>query len=276
MNKISNSTNAKIILLGVLLIFFCTTQWIGWTIADEVFTWGANVAFLIICAFLISTNYFSLQIRMNEAIILLDVFSKRSRALFQGFHFILPWEEIQYKVDLEAKISSDLKEVFPTTDGSVEVEVTFISKPDSGEGESEYERSNKMINHVKFKNEAIKGMLESEVKKQLREYFSKLSSKEAKNSQSVDIFKKDSFIELENMLAIKIISIAIKNVSYNEEMQRALNSIMTAKTIAELKQVLIDGGYSSTQAEELAPLLNKDINLRKKIFDINFKLNKNH
>lgn len=265
--KISHSLNVKIGIIILLLTAFSIIQIFIYFLFEDIYLVAGIFAFLFVL--LSSFNSLCVNVGMNTVYILMNAFSGKARAVFGGFHFKLPWENLQYQVDLEVGIHSDITETFPIKTGSMQATVSILSKPDFKKGKNEKERSELMITYVSFEAEAIKGMQEAVAKKILREKFASLTSEEAKDSKSDDLLKKDDFADLEKTLAIEIIKCAVKDVDYNDEELRAQNSIMKATALGKMKEALVKSGYSESEAKAIAPLLDKDINLTKQINDIN-------
>lgn len=266
-DKISLASNAKGGLIIFLLFIWVLTQTFIWVIFNSLYLLPGTILFLFSLLFLFKS--ICVSIGMNKSYILMNTFSKKSRAIFEGFHFKLPWENIQYKIDLEVVIHSDITETFPTQDGSMQVTASIMSKPDS-EAVNEKSRSKQMLTYVKFEVPAIKGMQDAVAKKSMRERFANLPSEEVQKSKSDVLLNKGDFADLEETLSIKVIKCAIKDVDYNEETQRARNAVMKAESLGDMKKALVKSGYSEAEAKAIAPLLDKDINLKKQINDVNF------
>ena len=104
MNKISTSGSA----IKKLLVLFLIIWIIIHMIVDSLFNgfYPKQVTIIVLIVFIALIKSITGSVKMNQAIILLDTFSKKSRALFHGFFFKLPWEKISYLIDLEVVIES--------------------------------------------------------------------------------------------------------------------------------------------------------------------------
>ncbi len=260
----SDAQNGILVFLGVI---FIVIQIVIMIMFREIHFFPGVIVFLLILIPLF--NLISKNVGMNKACILLNAFSKKQRAVFQGFNWKLPWENIEYEIDLESKIASERKVTCPTADYSVIITASIMSKPDSGEGEPELERSRKMITHVRNDEETIKGMQGDKAEEIIREKVNNLPAKDVKDAKANTILSENDFDELEKILAIKIIDCPVKDVDYNEETQKALNTVTKAEVLVRMVEALEKAGYTNNEAKALAPLLDKDINLKKQIFEAN-------
>lgn len=273
-NNIGNSGIVKI----TLLILMTIAMVIFWNLLTMIFvdilevesSWQlVAISLLLIVAS--SLLMISGNVPMNRAIVVLNTFSKKSRAIFHGFYWKLPWEDIQYQVNLEGEIEAEIDESFPTLDGKMLVKGSIMSKPDSGEGLSERERSEQMMEHVKFTPDTIKAMQAARAKEVLRLKFSGVTSKVAIQFQPDELLKISDFEHLADELKIRIIECPISDLDFNISTQKVRDSVSISKGLAEMVDILVSGGWSKKEATVLAPLLNNDINLKKQVNDINVK-----
>jgi regulator of protease activity HflC (stomatin/prohibitin superfamily) len=266
--KISTSSSTKSWLVIVFIVLWALIQLLITFIFSEPYFFPGTLLFLVILFFLIETITGNVQ--MNQAGILLNAFSKKSRAVFEGFYFRLPWEQVSYKIDLEATIDSNINETFTTNDGKLSVTASIMSKPNPGIGEKETERSLRMVKYVRFSKDAQKGMQEAEAKKIMREVFKNKSSKDGKDLKSDQILKLTDFKELEDLLSVKVLKCPVTDIDYDKEVQNARDAVAKAQALGDMKKALVKSGYTNDEAKAIAPLLDKDINLKKQINDVNF------
>ena len=270
MKKISTSADAKLFLLITLFALWALIQALIVFIFNEAYFLPGTFIFLVIMFF--SLKPITGKVKTNEAHVLLDSFSKKNRVMFQGFYWKLPWETIDFLVDLEGVIDSDITETFPTSDGSISATVSIMSKPDSGSilNLDEVGRSKKIINYIKYTPAAIKGIQEACAKKAMRERFARCTSEGAKSLGSEQILNRSDFCRVAEEISIRVIECPVKDVDYNEEIQHARNAVGKAHALAAMVEALKTSGYTPEEAKAIAPLLDKDINLKKQINDVNF------
>lgn len=268
MENIPKSILAKISLIITIIAVWAVIQFLIVLISPGVSLFPGTLLSLFIL--FISLKSIIGTVKMNECHVLLNYFTKKNRSVFEGFYWKLPWEKIQFIEDLEVTIDSDISETFTTTDGSMLVTISLMSKPDSGlDSKNENERSEKMATYVKFKKETKKGMQEARAKEVMREIFKTKTCVEAKALNHNDILKKSDFSHLENEVSIKVIECPVKDVDYNKEVQNARNAVAKAEALGDMKKALEKSGYTPEEAKAIAPLLDKDISLTKQIHDFN-------
>lgn len=273
-NNISTSDSAKAILIIALAVVWAAIQLLILLVFNKVYPLPGTIFFLVfIFAFLKSISG---TVKMNECHVLLDFFTKKSRSVFEGFYWKLPWESVQFTIDLEANIDSNVTETFPTTDGSMTITVSIMSKPESGLEETEIQRSQRMVIFVKFKN-TVAEMQESRAKEVMREIFADKSCVEAKALHHADILKKSDFDDLATDISIRIIKCPVKDVDYNEEVQKIQNELSKAKILDGIVTILKKTGYTLKEAKALAPLLGENSNIKKIVndYNLNGKVNLN-
>lgn len=272
-DNISTSGSAKVTLFITLAVVWAVIQLLIFLVFNKVYLLlpGTIVFLVIIFA---SLESISGTVKMNECDVLLDFFTKKSRSVFEGFYWKLPWESIQFTIDLEASIDSNVTETFPTTDGSIKVTVSIMSKPESGLEleETEIQRSQRMVKFVKFKN-TVAEMREARAKEVMRERFAKVSSVEAKALPHDEILKESDFNDLATAISIRIIKCPVKDVNYNDEVQKIQNELSKAKILDGIVTILKQTGYTLEEAKALAPLLGENSNLKKIINDYNINGN---
>jgi hypothetical protein len=253
MEKISTSAEVKFSLIVTIFTFWALIQSLIILIFSEEHLLLGTLLFLVSVFFCI--KFIAGEVKMNQTHLLLNYFTKKNRSVFEGFYFKLLWETVQYETDLEATIDSSITETFPTQDGSMTVTVSIMSKPESGIGETETERSLKMAKYVKFKKDSIKEMQEARAKEVMRERFGRVTCEEAKSLKHEDILKKDDFDKISDDLSIRIIECPVKDVDYNEEVQRARNALSKASALAGMVNLLVkEGKYTKKEAKAIAPL----------------------
>ncbi|HPS21301.1 MAG TPA: hypothetical protein PLO44_00615 [Candidatus Paceibacterota bacterium] len=266
MEKISTSGSASFWLFVTLTAIWAVIQLLILLVTSEAYLLPGTIVFLFVS--LISLNSFVGNVKMNDCHVLLNYFTKKRRAVFEGFYFKLPWESIEFIVNLEAIIHAKVRGTFPTIDGSMEIEAAIMSKPDSAAGASEKKRSERMINYVRYTQEAINSMQTAVAEKTIREKVKDETCTNVKSFTHEQILKKKDFDEVAKELSIIVIECPIKDVDYNEEVQRARNAASKANAVKEMVETLKKAGYSDKEARTLAPLLDKDISLTKEIKEI--------
>jgi hypothetical protein len=270
MEKISTALSAKINLIVILAVVWAVIQLMILLLFKSMHILPGTIVFLIVLAATLKS--FTGNVKMNDCHVLLNYFSKKRRVVFEGLYWKLPWEEVEFIVNLEATIHTKVRGTFPTTDGSMEIEAAIMSKPDSGIGESETERSRKMINYVRYTEDAIKNMQTTTTEKTIREKVKDKKCSDVKSFTQEQLLKKGDFDEVAKELSIVVIECPINDVDYNEEVQRARNAASKATAITEMVKTLINAGYEDKEARILAPLLDKDISLSKIVHDNNYNV----
>ncbi len=268
MKKISHS---YVVLLGLLVLLISTWATIqglikvaSFLLSEEINLLPGTIALAVIVLFFL--DRISLDIPMNQCVILLNSFSKKSRAVFEGFHFKLPWETVEYEVDLEVTMPSEIIETFPTTDGSVNVVAQIMSKPNSAKGEDEITRSRHMVAYVEFEPDTITRMQTARAKSIMREEFNGMTSEQAKSATSEQILNESDFEDLEEELHVDIVECVVEDVDYNDAVQEAQNDIFKAKTLVTIVETLMkDGAHSKEEAKALAPYIHKSIDWKKQV-----------
>lgn len=273
-DNISTSGSAKETLIITLAVVWATIQLLILLVFNKISILPGTIIFLFVV--FVSVVSISGTVKMNECHVLLNSFSKKSRSVFEGFYWKLPWESIQFTIDLEASIDSNVIETFPTTDGSVKVTVAIMSKPESGLGlgESEIQRSQRMTIFVKFKN-TVAEMQESRAKEVMREIFADKSCIGSKALHHDKILKIGDFDDLATDISIRIIKCPVKDVDYNEEVQKIQNELSKAKILDGIVTILKKTGYTLKEAKALAPLLSENSNIKKIVNDYNLNGNVN-
>lgn len=267
--KILSSATAIMGLIFILLVVFAIIQLLILAIFDKMYWTPGVIIFLIILLFCI--RLISGTVKMNDCVVLLEEISKSKRAVFEGFYWKLPTEKLQYTIDLEGLIAAKITETHPTTDGSIKASASILSKPNSGLGENEDSRSRKMVKYARFTRSDIQEMQGVWAKSVMRPRFANLSSEVAKSSVSENILKKSDFSTLEDEFSIRIIECPVFDIDYSDAVQEAQNAKSKAITLAEMTQILVSGGeYTTNEAKAIAPLLMKEISLKKNINDVNF------
>lgn len=266
--KILSSIDVKIILIIFIFTVWGIIQLLILAIFSEMYYMPGTLLFILIIFF--SLKSICGEVNVNDCHILLDPITSKKRATFEGFYFKLPWEKVEFTKDLEAEIISKISETFPTTDGSMLVSTSIMSKPDSGFDKNEETRSMKMINYVRYTEGSIKEMQEDWGKAKMRERFAVLTSEEAKSSKHDDLLQIDDFNHIADELSIRIIECPVYDIDYNKTVQDAHDNISKAETLGEMVTALIKTGkYTRAEAKAIAPLLSKDVNLKKQINDVN-------
>lgn len=251
---------ALLILLGVIgLLLICGLLF---AILDKVYPKVSLIIFLMLAASTIDS--WSIDIDKYKAVLIFDPLFQTTRALFEGFYFKLPWEEVEKEVSLKTEIESNIEETAPTKDGSVSYKASIMSKPNFEH--EEFSPVERLILFASFTESAIKGQLESVFKNTIREKINEHTSEDAVRLKSDDIVKACRFYELEDKLAVKVIKSVVKDIDYNEQTQKMRNSLFGGLALVELTKLLVEqGGYTPEEAKSIAPLISDHVKLNKEI-----------
>ena len=266
--KISHSGDIVLELVGFLLICFIIIQLLLALIFNELELAPATIIFLL--SLLLILKQISGTVSMNQCIVLLSDFSKKRRAVFEGFYFKLPWETIEYSINLEATINATVTQSYPTTDGTVEVTAEVVFNPDSAEGEDEVTRSYKMIEYVQYKDDTVIKLIKARISERMRSVFKNISVEKSLSLDRDQILNATHFSDIAELASIQIKICIISRLSRSEAIQNARDSISKAEAMLEVITTMKSYGIDSKDAIEMAQILNKDIPVTKKIEEIRF------
>lgn len=251
---------ALLILLGVIGLLLIYGMLFA--IFDEAYPKVSLILFLMLAGSTIDS--WSIDIDKYKAVLLFDPLFQTTRALFEGFYFKLPWEEVEREVSLKTEIESNIEETAPTKDGSVSYKASIMSKPNFEH--EEFSPVERLILFASFTESAIKGQLESVFKNTIREKINEHTSEDAVKLKSDDIVKACGFEDLEDKLSVKVIKSVVKDIDYNEQTQKMRNSLFGGLALVELTKLLQEqGGYTPEEAKAIAPLMSDHVKLNKEI-----------
>lgn len=249
----------NLILIVVIQIF------LNWLL-NEPYPATGIIIFLILYWFMVdNTNE---KVSLKNGVMLLNKINKKKRAIFEGENRKLIWEEIEKTVDLTEDIDSPLlEESYPTLDGEIIAKASVSAKPDFS-GNTEKERSFKMLRYIFYSKEKKKEMLESFSKARMKEFFREKTTDHA-IKKSKESLQKDDFKDLCEQLSLKIVECYGKDADLNKAGQNARDARFKADALKEIKEALEKAGYSEDKALEYAPFMIEGMNVSRDIFDFN-------
>lgn len=212
---------------------------------------------MVAFGFAIMTGLIAVDVPALHAIVLLNSFTGIERAVFQGFHFKLPWEFARAKFDLRPS-TKEVRDKYPSADALMEVTYVFTIAPDLST-----DAPSRLITYSSFKLEDVARRCRALLSQLLSDHFSKhhgdeLLDKakivretfdEGPGAEAIAAFRRQHAIEL---------SVELERSEFVGAAQRFRDMVSGAKSFADAVEKLLERGVSRSEAERVAKLMNLD------------------
>ncbi len=258
--KYQSLGEAWVINIALLILTWCLWKWVP-TIFDPShdFVTGNLYATgwtLLTFALFTTMNWFAGEQSMNEAILLMDRFTKGKRAAKEGIFTKAATEKIAYRIDLEASTVANRKGSFATKDaGLVEIAVFIIGKAEYPEDDSEA-ATIAMAHYVSMEPSDREANLYTLAHNLLRPMCAKNTAKalgERDNLLSPQMLTAEA-----KKIGMKVLVARGYDLDLNQAGQEARDAIIQANAMADAITLLIGAKFSQEAAQEAALMLMKE------------------
>lgn len=221
------------------------------------FSWGVIILFVILA---VTTEIYTETVPGFDAHILLNHFTQKQRAIFQGVNFKLPWEEVQEeKIDLKTDLKEVLEQTWPSKDTLMKARYVYTIRPDdSGDNAGD-----KVILYASFEPDAIKMAGRAIFSMLFSDYFRTRSGSNLKNKDKIynAIFGKGKkgeklVKEFEEEHGAEV-TVRLEDIDFDETTQKFRDMVSGAKSFDDAIKILsADDKMSKDDALRVAKLMN--------------------
>jgi hypothetical protein len=222
------------------------------------FSWGVIFLLVILAA---TTGVYTETVPGFDAHILLNRFTQKQRAIFQGVNFKLPWEEVQEeKIDLKTDLKEVLEQTWPSKDTLMKARYVYTIRPDdSGDNAGD-----KVILYASFEPDAIKMAGRAIFSMLFSDYFRTRPGSNLKNKEKIynAIFGKGKkgeklVKEFEEEHGAEV-TVRLEDIDFDKATQKFRDMVSGARSFDEAIEVLVKNGKGMTREEALrvAKLMN--------------------